>query len=126
MLCHADIETASSSEALKDQVNPTLPTTHKISESEHYEQPAEGDDESEADEQKQTKEEQKDEVDQSQERDRSNGDVNEFQFRHQEEGQEEGEIPRDPSASEDTEQVETFFSTMSHRYENATQEAHMP
>ncbi|XP_030605592.1 pleckstrin homology domain-containing family A member 8 [Archocentrus centrarchus] len=108
----SDIETASSSEIHKDQGNPTLPTTQNIPEIEHYDQPAEGDDESEADEQKQTKQEPKDEVDQSQERDNSNGDVNEFQLQHQE----EGEIPRDPAVSEDTEQVETFFSTMSHRF----------
>uniref|UniRef100_A0A3Q0S937 Pleckstrin homology domain-containing family A member 8 n=1 Tax=Amphilophus citrinellus TaxID=61819 RepID=A0A3Q0S937_AMPCI len=100
------------SEIHKDQGNPTLPTTQNIPEIEHYDQPAEGDDESEADEQKQTKQEPKDEVDQSQERDNSNGDVNEFQLQHQE----EGEIPRDPAVSEDTEQVETFFSTMSHRF----------
>lgn len=41
------------------------------------------------------------------------------------EAQQEGEISRDSTEPEDTEQVETFFSTMSHRYENATLEGHI-
>lgn len=43
----------------------------------------------------------------------------------QEEAQHECETYRDSVEPEDTEQVETFFSTMSHRYENATQEGHI-
>lgn len=125
-LFHADTETASSSEVHKDQVNPSLPTTQTTPDFEHYDQPAEGDDESEDDEQKQIGQEQMDKVDQSQAHDNNNGDVKDFQLQHQEEGEEEGEIPRKSTESEDTEQVETFFSTMSHRYENATQEAHIP
>uniref|UniRef100_A0A3Q4HES5 Pleckstrin homology domain-containing family A member 8 n=1 Tax=Neolamprologus brichardi TaxID=32507 RepID=A0A3Q4HES5_NEOBR len=83
---------------------------------EHYDQPAEGDDESEDDEQKQIGQEQMDKVDQSQAHDNNNGDVKDFRLQHQEEGEEEGEIPRKSTESEDTEQVETFFSTMSHRF----------
>uniref|UniRef100_A0A3Q3CVW8 Pleckstrin homology domain-containing family A member 8 n=1 Tax=Haplochromis burtoni TaxID=8153 RepID=A0A3Q3CVW8_HAPBU len=83
---------------------------------EHYDQPAEGDDESEDDEQKQIGQEQMDKVDQSQTHDNNNGDVKDFRLQHQEEGEEEGEIPRKSTESEDTEQVETFFSTMSHRF----------
>uniref|UniRef100_A0A3P8NIY7 Pleckstrin homology domain-containing family A member 8 n=1 Tax=Astatotilapia calliptera TaxID=8154 RepID=A0A3P8NIY7_ASTCA len=115
-LFHADTETASSSEVHKDQVNPSLPTTQTTPEIEHYDQPAEGDDESEDDEQKQIGQEQMDKVDQSQTHDNNNGDVKDFRLQHQEEGEEEGEIPRKSTESEDTEQVETFFSTMSHRF----------
>lgn len=112
----SDTETASSSEVHKDQVNPSLPTTQTTPDFEHYDQPAEGDDESEDDEQKQIGQEQMDKVDQSQAHDNNNGDVKDFQLQHQEEGEEEGEIPRKSTESEDTEQVETFFSTMSHRF----------
>uniref|UniRef100_A0A3B5AHZ6 Pleckstrin homology domain-containing family A member 8 n=1 Tax=Stegastes partitus TaxID=144197 RepID=A0A3B5AHZ6_9TELE len=66
-------------------------------------------------EQKQHKE------DQSQEHDNNNIDVNAVQLPQEdvsdrEETREEGETPRDSTESEDTEQVETFFSTMSHRF----------
>lgn len=37
----------------------------------------------------------------------------------------ECESGTDSLEPEDTEHVETFFSTMSHRYENATQEGHI-
>lgn len=40
----------------------------------------------------------------------------------QEEAQEEFSDSLEP---EDTEHVETFFSTMSHRYEHATQQGHI-
>uniref|UniRef100_A0A669DMQ7 Pleckstrin homology domain-containing family A member 8 n=1 Tax=Oreochromis niloticus TaxID=8128 RepID=A0A669DMQ7_ORENI len=115
-LFHADTETASSSEVHKDQVNPSLPTTQTTPEIEHYDQPAEGDDEREDDEQKQIRQEQMDKVDQSQAHDNNNGDVSDFRLQHQEEGEEEDEIPRKSTESEDTEHVETFFSTMSHRF----------
>uniref|UniRef100_A0A669CQI9 Pleckstrin homology domain containing, family A (phosphoinositide binding specific) member 8 n=1 Tax=Oreochromis niloticus TaxID=8128 RepID=A0A669CQI9_ORENI len=112
----SDTETASSSEVHKDQVNPSLPTTQTTPEIEHYDQPAEGDDEREDDEQKQIRQEQMDKVDQSQAHDNNNGDVSDFRLQHQEEGEEEDEIPRKSTESEDTEHVETFFSTMSHRF----------
>lgn len=69
---------------------------------------------------------------QSQEHDNNNKEVNAVRPQHQQEdipvqdkAQHEGEIFRDSTELEDTEQVETFFSTMSHRYENATLEGHI-
>lgn len=112
----SDVESASSS-VHEERVDPTLHTTQNTSEIEHYDQPAEGVEDNEggeAEEQKQHKE------DQSQEHD-NNIEVNAVQQQQedvsdQEETREEEETPRDSTESEDTEQVETFFSTMSHRF----------
>ena len=116
----------------EDQIDPTLPATQNTSENEHCDQPAEGDEENEADDQKETEQEQKHKVDQSQKRDNSDKEVNAVHSQQQQqadtdqdERQHEGETSRDSAGPEDTEQVETFFSTMSHRYENATQEGHI-
>uniref|UniRef100_UPI0037E8AD2A pleckstrin homology domain-containing family A member 8 n=1 Tax=Semicossyphus pulcher TaxID=241346 RepID=UPI0037E8AD2A len=107
----------------EEQVDPASDTTQNTSETEHYEQPAEGDEESEADEEKETEKEQKHKPDQSQEHDNNNKEVNAEQPQHQQEAdpdQEEAPQEDDPSRDtpepEDTEQVETFFSTMSHRF----------
>ncbi|TDH11931.1 hypothetical protein EPR50_G00065840 [Perca flavescens] len=114
----SDIDAANSiSSVAEGGVNPQLHTTQNTSEIEHY-QPAEGDD------QKETKEEQKHKVDQNQgEQDNNNKEANAVQPRHQqeavpdqEEAQQEGQTSRDSTEPEDTEQVETFFSTMSHRF----------
>uniref|UniRef100_A0A4W6DHZ7 Pleckstrin homology domain-containing family A member 8 n=1 Tax=Lates calcarifer TaxID=8187 RepID=A0A4W6DHZ7_LATCA len=112
--------------AIKPQkrADPTLHTTQNSSENEHYEQPAEGDEEDEADDQRETKQEQKHKVDQSQEEhDNNNKEVDTVQPQHQREAvedrdaaQHEDETSRDSTEPEDTEQVETFFSTMSHRF----------
>uniref|UniRef100_A0A1A8GGB1 Pleckstrin homology domain containing, family A (Phosphoinositide binding specific) member 8 n=1 Tax=Nothobranchius korthausae TaxID=1143690 RepID=A0A1A8GGB1_9TELE len=104
----SDIDPSMSS----DHVRPAH-TTQNASEIEHYNQSAEGDEEKEAADE----EEQQllHNVDQSQE--------NAVQCEGQQKDisdREEDEPPRDSAA--DSEQVETFFSTMSHRYENATQE----
>ncbi|KAI3360463.1 hypothetical protein L3Q82_002357 [Scortum barcoo] len=105
----------------KVQVDPTLHTTQNTSETEHYDQPAEGGEENDADDQKEIKQEHK--LDQSQEHDSDNKEANAVQPQHQqdtvpdqEEAQVEGETSRDPTEPEDTDQVETFFSTMSHRF----------
>lgn len=131
LLCHSDINAANGNNSVpEERVDPTLHTTQNTSEIEHYDQPEEGDEENEADDQKETKQEHK--LDQSQEHDNNNKEVNAVQPQHQEEAVpdqeealDEGETSRDPTEPEDTEQVETFFSTMSHRYENATQEGHI-
>ncbi|XP_034730560.1 pleckstrin homology domain-containing family A member 8 [Etheostoma cragini] len=103
-------------------VDPQLHATQDTFEIEHYNQPAEGDEENEADDQKETK--QKHKGDQNQERqDNNNKGANAVRPRHQqeavpdqEEAQQEGQTSRDSTEPEDTEQVETFFSTMSHRF----------
>uniref|UniRef100_A0A8C4H8P2 Pleckstrin homology domain-containing family A member 8 n=1 Tax=Dicentrarchus labrax TaxID=13489 RepID=A0A8C4H8P2_DICLA len=108
----------------EEPVDPSLHTTQNTSEIEHYDQPAEGDEENEAGDQKEAKQEQKHKLDQSQEHDNNNKEVNAVdQPQHQqeavpdqEEAQHEGETSRDSTEPEDTEQVETFFSTMSHRF----------
>lgn len=71
-------------------------------------------------------------MDHSQEHDNNNKEVNAVWPQHQQEdvldqdeAQQDGKISRDSTEPEDTEQVETFFSTMSHRYENATLEGHI-
>uniref|UniRef100_A0A1A8I0J0 Pleckstrin homology domain-containing family A member 8 n=1 Tax=Nothobranchius kuhntae TaxID=321403 RepID=A0A1A8I0J0_NOTKU len=104
----SDIDLSMSSDH-EAQVRPAH-TTQNASESEHYNQSAEGDKEKEAtDEEKQ----QLYNVDQSQENavqcERQQKDIS-----HREEKSEEDAPPRDPAA--DSEQVETFFSTMSHRF----------
>ncbi len=131
LLCHADINSANGNSSVHEERDDiTLHTTQNTSETEHYDQPAEEDEENEADDQKETKQEHK--LDQSQEHDNNNKGVNAVQPQHQQEAvpdqveaRDEGETSRDPTEPEDTEQVETFFSTMSHRYENATQEGHI-
>lgn len=131
-LCHTDTDAANGNSSVPEEgVEPPSDTTQNTSEIEHYNQPAEGEDEeSEAFDETETKEEQKHNVDQSEE-ERDNNSKEAVQPQHQqeavpdqEEAQQEGDASRD-SAEEDTEQVETFFSTMSHRYENATQEGHI-
>lgn len=127
----SDIDAANGNSSVQEQgVNPALHTTQNAPEIEHYDQPAE---ENESDEQEETKQEQKHKVNQIQEeQDNNNKEVDAVQPQHQqevvpdqEEAQSEGETSRDLAEPEDTEQVETFFSTMSHRYENATQEGHI-
>ncbi|CAJ1061711.1 pleckstrin homology domain-containing family A member 8 [Xyrichtys novacula] len=108
----------------EEQAGPPLDTTQTNSEIEHYEQPAEGDEESEADDQKEKEEEeQRHKLDQSQEQDNNNKEVDTVQPQHQQEApldqdeaQQEEETARDSVEQEDTEQVDTFFSTMSHRF----------
>lgn len=93
----------------------------------HYNQPAEGSDENEADDQKETNQELKHKLDQSEEHNDSKEMTVQPQHQQeavpdQEEAQEEFSDSLEP---EDTEHVETFFSTMSHRYEHATQQGHI-
>lgn len=121
----SDIDTANGNSSVHEEPSDaTLHTTQDTSEIEHYDQPAEGDEESEGGDQKETKQEQKHRLDQSQEQDNNNKEVNAaVQPQHQQEAaadQEEahraGETCTDSAEPEDTEQVETFFSTMSHRF----------
>ncbi|XP_056300275.1 pleckstrin homology domain-containing family A member 8 [Pseudoliparis swirei] len=121
----SDIDAASSTRSVQeDGVDPTLHTTPSSSETEHYEQPAERDEEKEAGDEEETKPEQLHKVHQSQEEhDNNNKEADAGLPRHQQEAvpdeaedQHEGETPRESPESEDTEQVETFFSTMSHRF----------
>ncbi|XP_042346543.1 pleckstrin homology domain-containing family A member 8 [Plectropomus leopardus] len=107
----------------KEEDDPACHTTLSTPEMEHYDLPAEGHEESEADDQKETKQEQKHNEDQSQEHDNNNKEESAVQPPHsqeavpdQVEAQHEGETSRDNTEPEDTEQVETFFSTMSHRF----------
>lgn len=131
-MCHTDTDAANGNSSVHEEPSdPNLHTTQNTSEIEHYNQPAEGDEENEGDDQKETKQEQKHRLDQSEEYDNNNKEVN-ATVQHQqeavpdqEEAHHEGEMCRDSTEPEDTEQVETFFSTMSHRYENATQEGHI-
>ncbi|XP_022050201.1 pleckstrin homology domain-containing family A member 8 isoform X2 [Acanthochromis polyacanthus] len=113
----SDVESASSS-VHEERVHPTFHTTQNTSEIEHYDQPAEGAEDNEGDE---AEEQTQHKEDQSQEHDSNNIEVSAVQLQQedvsdQEETREEGENPRDSTESEDTEQVDTFFSTMSHRF----------
>ncbi|KAK9513665.1 hypothetical protein VZT92_027180 [Zoarces viviparus] len=121
----SDADGADSNRPVHEEgVDPTSHTTHNASGTEHYEQPAERGEENGADDQKETEQEQPHKVDQSQEEhDNNNKEADLVQPRHQqeavpdqEEARREGETSRDSPDSEDTEQVETFFSTMSHRF----------
>nr|XP_046254414.1 pleckstrin homology domain-containing family A member 8 [Scatophagus argus] len=115
-------ETNGKSAAHEEPVDPTSHTTQKTSEIEQYNQPAEGVQENEVDDQKETEEEQKHRLDQSQEQDNNNKEAvvlpqhQQEAFPDQEKGQPEGETCTDSTEPEDTEQVDTFFSTMSHRF----------
>ncbi|XP_044063416.1 pleckstrin homology domain-containing family A member 8 [Siniperca chuatsi] len=120
----SDIDAANGNSSVHEvRVDVTLHTTQNTLENEHYVQPAEKDEESEADDQKETKQEEKHRLDQSQEHDNNNKEANAVQPQHQqeaipdqEEDQQEDETSRDSTEPEDIEQVETFFSTMSHRF----------
>nr|XP_019949043.1 PREDICTED: pleckstrin homology domain-containing family A member 8 [Paralichthys olivaceus] len=119
----SDIDESNNSSVHEEQVDPTAHTSPNTSEIEHYEEPPEGDEEHEADDQQVTKQEQNHKVDQSQEHDNNNTEENGVQPQQQhqavvgrEEPQNEDEPSRDSTEPEDTEQVETFFSTMSHRF----------
>ncbi|XP_041799134.1 pleckstrin homology domain-containing family A member 8 [Chelmon rostratus] len=119
----SDTDAANGNSSVHEEPSdPNLHTTQNTSEIEHYNQPAEGDEENEGDDQKETKQEQKHRLDQSEEYDNNNKEVN-ATVQHQqeavpdqEEAHHEGEMCRDSTEPEDTEQVETFFSTMSHRF----------
>ncbi|XP_037639956.1 pleckstrin homology domain-containing family A member 8 [Sebastes umbrosus] len=124
---NSDIDAANGNSSVHEEGDdPTLHTTQNTSEIEHYDQPAEGEEEeeNEADDQEETTQEQMHNVDQSQEEhDNNNKEANAVQPQHQqeavpdqEEAQHEGETSRDSTESDDTEQVETFFSTMSNRF----------
>ncbi|XP_062255452.1 pleckstrin homology domain-containing family A member 8 [Platichthys flesus] len=119
----SDIDESNNSSVHEEQVDPTAHTIQNTSEIEHYEEPPEGDEEHEADDQQETEGEQNHKVDQSQEYDNNNTEataVQEQQQQHeaveQEEPLKEDEPSGDAQEPEDTEQVETFFSTMSHRF----------
>lgn len=114
----------------KEQVNPDTHTTHNASEIEHFDQPAEGDEVEAADQMKKKPQlhyldQSKDADSRSREGDAVQLELQEKEILDQEESDEGEKTPMDSAESDsDTEQVETFFSTMSHRYENGTQESH--
>lgn len=98
-------------------------TTNNTSESEHQGHPAAINDEKDAD---RTREQQKHKEDQSLEHDNNNGGISPVQPLHQQEDVSDQGNPLGQSREpEDMEQVETFFSTMSHRYDNAPVESHI-
>ncbi|XP_017282084.1 pleckstrin homology domain-containing family A member 8 [Kryptolebias marmoratus] len=105
----------------KERVFPATRTTQNASEIEHFDQPAEGDEEIEAADQKK---QQLQEADQSNDAHSKSRGGNAVQLEHRErevldgeESDEGDETPMDSAESDsDTEQVETFFSTMSHRF----------
>lgn len=103
----------------EDTVGPNAHTAPDAPESKHDDSPTR-----EADE-KQTNQEQKHKVDQSLEEETCTAAVQHHQDQEAAPDQRECGTCTDPAEPEDTEQVETFFSTMSHRYENATQEGHI-
>uniref|UniRef100_A0A667ZTM8 Pleckstrin homology domain-containing family A member 8 n=1 Tax=Myripristis murdjan TaxID=586833 RepID=A0A667ZTM8_9TELE len=118
---HGKNDTTNSSSSVPEEVVDCSPlTTQNNSETEHYEVPAEDLEESDADAEEETKE-QKHKLDQSQEH--SKEEVNSVEPQHQQEAvpeQDEAQLEDQPSQDsvqpEETEQVETFFSTMSHRF----------
>ncbi|KAF6739572.1 Pleckstrin homology domain-containing family A member 8 [Oryzias melastigma] len=99
----------------KEPDNPAPGSNPPSPEFEHFEQPAEGDEKYDTPEEKETKQEQKNKVDQSQELPNSL-ETNAVQLKETASGQEETAEEDETQKAEDTEQVETFFSTMSHRF----------
>lgn len=123
----SDIDAANGNSSVQEeQVDPSLDTTQNTSETTHYDHPAEEDEENDTDDQKETTQEQKHKVDQSEEHNDNDKEENAVQPQQQQEAVPdqdeqdearcEGETSRDSTEPEDTEQVETFFSTMSHRF----------
>lgn len=104
----------------EDPVDPNAHTARDALESKHYDMTSREDDD-----EKQTNQEQKHKVDQSPEEESCTDDVQHHQEQEAAPDQRQCETCTDPAEPEDTEQVETFFSSMSHRYENATQEGHI-
>uniref|UniRef100_A0A3Q3MD74 Pleckstrin homology domain-containing family A member 8 n=1 Tax=Mastacembelus armatus TaxID=205130 RepID=A0A3Q3MD74_9TELE len=108
------------------RVDSALHNAQNESDPEHYDQPAEGGKANEAEDLKETKQEQKHKMGQSQKCDSSssnNKELNTVRPQHQDddspehdEAQHEDKTSRDSAEPEDTEQVDTFFSTMSHRF----------
>ncbi|KAM9309617.1 pleckstrin homology domain-containing family A member 8 [Pholidichthys leucotaenia] len=93
----------------KELVDHPVHTTQSTTEIKHYNQSGEGEEDSDAHEPWHK-------VDQNQEHANNNSKVSTGALQQQEEAQDEGETLRDSVELEDMEQVETFFSTMSHRF----------
>lgn len=128
-LFHTDTDASSNSSVHKERAEQTPHAVHNL---EQYDQLPEGHEEDEGDHETKTKPEQKYKVDQSQQLDVDEKEAKALPSRHQQEDVPDrdkaklgSEISRDAADPEDTETVETFFSTMSHRYENATLEGHI-
>lgn len=105
----------------EDPIDPNAHTAQDALESKDYDMTNREAD----DDEKQTNQEQKHKVDQSLEEESRTNAVQHHQEQEVAPDQHECETCSDPAEPEDTEQVETFFSSMSHRYENATQEGHI-
>lgn len=106
--------TNSKSTTQEDPGDPHAHTVQDAPESKHSDTPA-----------AEANEKQKHKVVQSQEEENCTDAAQHHQQEEAPADQRECETRTDSSEPEDTEQVETFFSTMSHRYENATQEGHI-
>lgn len=111
--------TNSESTTQEDPGDPHAHTVQDAPESKHCDTSA-----GEADE-KQPDQDQKHKAVQSQEEESCTNAAQHHQEQKAAGDQRECETCTDSSEPEDTEQVDTFFSTMSHRYENATQEGHI-
>ncbi|MED6279999.1 Pleckstrin y domain-containing A member 8 [Characodon lateralis] len=108
---HPSPSDVDSSIVRSEQVNRAAHITQNASEIEHYNQPAEGDDEKSSDQKRNDQELHK--GDQSEEHDSKREKEN--TVLDQEASQDQFRTPSNSSES-DTEQVDTFFSTMSHRF----------
>lgn len=117
LLCCSDTERSDGS-VCEQQVHSLQHTKLNASDNEHYHQPAEGDEGNKADHQELQQEQKSNKEDQNSEYEKNNNKTVSCSVRDQDEEEEEEEF-RDSAEPEDTEQVETFFSTMSHRYERA-------
>lgn len=126
-MCHTDVETSSRQSAGPEEpLDPNA--TQEVTETEVSEQPAQLSIEHEAGaaNDKETNQELKHKLDQSNEHSDEMAELPEQEeeaaVEEQEEAQEEFSDSLEP---EESEQVETFFSTMSHRYDYATQQDHI-
>lgn len=125
-MCHTDVETSS-----RQSVGPEEPldpnTTQESTETKLSEQPAKPsiEDEAGGSNDKETNQELKHTLDQSEEHSKEMVELPEQEEEAVEEQEEAQEEFSDSLEPEDSEQVETFFSTMSHRYDYATQQDHI-
>ncbi|XP_061572643.1 pleckstrin homology domain-containing family A member 8 isoform X2 [Cololabis saira] len=107
----------------EEEVSPALHTDQNAAEAKHDDQTAGGDENYYPADHEEIEQEQNHKMDQSQEHDNSSSEVDAVQLQHQQEvvldpevAPEEDNPSRDSTEPEGTEQVETFFSTMSHRF----------
>lgn len=135
LLCPTESNTTGGDGSIPEETaEPSPQITQNPSETEHSDQPVEEEEEEEKNDggydEEEREQEEKHKVDQNQEHNKEEVSPVQPQDQQkavpdQDEAQQEDPHTQDPALQEEPEQVETFFSTMSHRYGNMPQEGHI-